>query len=304
MRRMTGIGCLLAVGAMVCAFGLRAAEPITERVSDTQNISGGGVWSFKDVEGVDERRVKVTANASPSSFVVDNTQTDYIITAANNASIGGKAGLVKKGSGTLRFEGIYNTFSGGLTVTGGTVVENGATSYKAWLGTGKGTNDYGNTIRLENGVFDLNDSRNYNATTFSSVPTHSWISLGTLTLGGQADGVMEIRNGSFGIYNATGIVYDATNNPRTATIAAAYDVTHDGATQVFRIGDSAATDTELDFTGGLHVEDFATWANGKNTTIEKTGAGTMQLSSKFGFPTLKVTGGTAVSYTHLRAHET
>lgn len=260
---------------------------VTKRlVVDKQEISGSEAWSFEDVEDKYEARVKVTAASSPSSFTVNNTNTTYTI---YGEAIGGTTSLTKQGTGALYLNGA-NTFSGGVVIEGGTVYESGVTGTReATLGTGK-NGTWANQLTLKNGVFDLNNTENYwNA---SNANPKGWLSVQPLKLGGMAGGVMEIRNGVFGIgCNGTILSYDATNNPGTATISASFDFTgtSSSATKVFDIGDSSATETEVDFTGGLHVENYL---DGGATTIEKTGAGTMQLSSGFGFPGLKVTAGT------------
>ena len=247
--------------------------------------SGSDAWLFEDVADVWLQPVTVTAASSPASFTVNNNKTAYTI---SGEPIGGTTGLLKQGSGLLKLTG-KNTFSGGVTIEGGTVVESGVTEKQAALGTGK-NGSWANKLTLKNGIFDLNQTKNYANGADSSTPT-GWLSVQTLTLGGQAGGVMTIRNGVFGIGTKDALVYDAANNPGTATIAAAYNFTGTSgtATYTFTIGDSSATETEVDFTGGLHVDN---WKDGGATTIEKKGAGAMQLSSQFGFAGLKVTEGT------------
>lgn len=260
---------------------------VTKRLAvDKQEISGNEAWLFEDVEDTYEARVKVTAASSPTSFTVNNTNTTYTI---YGEAIGGTTSLSKQGSGTLYLNGA-NTFSGGVVIEGGTVYESGVTGTReAKLGTGK-NGSWANQLTLRNGVFDLNNSENYwNA---SNANRKGWLSLQTLKLGGMAGGVMEIRNGVFGIGSSNPVLsYDATNDPGTATISASFDFTgtSSSAIKVFDIGDSSATETEVDFTGGLHVENYL---DGGATTIEKQGAGTMQLSSGFGFPGLTLTEGT------------
>ena len=246
-------------------------------------ISGNDAWRFEDVEGVTRQEVTVAAASSPSAFTVNNAATDYVI---GGAAIGGATSLLKQGTGTLWLKGA-NTFSGGVTIEGGTVVESGVkTTQNAALGTGK-NGSWANPLTLRNGLFDLNGTENYHNP--GQANNWGWLSVRTLTLGGQA-GTTEIRNGVFGIGTTPAIVYDATNGPGTATISATYNFsgTNGAVERVFQIADSAATETEIDFTGGLHVDN---WTDGVATTIVKTGAGTMQLSSRFGFAGLKVTEG-------------
>ncbi len=264
---------LLAVAARMPSVGFSEA-------------SGNGAWVFEDVEGVERQEVTVAAASSPSAFTVNNAETAYVI---GGAAIGGTAGLLKQGSGTLSLKGA-NTFSGGVTIEGGTVVESGVSAFQSALGTGK-NGSWANRLTLRNGTFDLNGTENYRNNSQTGAAYWGWLCVQTLTLGGQAGGTMAIRNGVFGIGTTPAIVYDATGNPGTATISAAYNFsgTSGTATREFRIADSSATETEIDFVGGLHVDN---WVDGQGTTIEKTGAGTMQISSRYGFPGLKVTGGT------------
>ena len=208
-------------------------------------------------------------------------------------TIEGTGKLIKQGTGILRLTG-KNTFSGGLEIQGGTVVESGLREQSGALGTGKDANRWASKVTLKRGVFDLNNAGNYKNSSETGIDEQyrGWLSVQTLTLGGMA-GTSEVCNGRFGIGVENAIVYDTHNNPDTATISAAYDLTGTSTecTRTFNIGDSSATDVEIDFTGGMHANGGI---DGQKTTITKDGPGTMRLSCNFGFPGLTVSAGKLV----------
>ena len=248
-------------------------------------ISGSEAWNFVDEDDVDIKTVTVTEKSFPASITVENTNTQYVITGEE---ISGSASLTKKGAGLLYMDG-KNSFTGGVTIEGGTLVESGyytSSNGGNKMGSGKAS-AWASKLTLKNGVFDLNNAQNYKNGTGS---IWGWLSTETLTLGGVANGIMEIKNGVFGIGASTSLKYDATNNPGTATISAHYVFTGTSTNveRIFDIENSTATDTEVNFTGGLHAN---TDDAGKQTTIVKSGPGTMQISSQYGFKGLKMTEG-------------
>ena len=253
---------------------------------EKSELSGSEPWTFEDVDDVDAKTIQVTEKSSPSSITVDNTNTDYSIVGAE---ISGSASLTKKGTGSL-YMGGANSFTGGVTIEGGTFVESGyytSSSKDNKMGSGKASGDWASKITLKNGIFDLNHSLNYRN---GGGGVWGWLSTQTLTLGGIANGTMEIKNGVFGIGIDSALTYDATNNPGTATISAHYVFTgtSNDALRTFNIGDSTATDTEVNFTGGLHANKNV---DGQKTTIEKSSNGTMQISCQYGFKGLKLSAG-------------
>lgn len=239
---------------------------------------------FADIANAPAVTVTPSGTVSPASILVDNDTTAYTL----GGVIGGTGTLLKRGGGTLVLTGA-NTFSGGVIIEGGTVAESGVRqSLQSALGTGK-NGSWATQITLRKGVFDLNGTENYRNSNQRAY--WGWLSLQSLNLGGLSGSTMEVRNGVMGIGANPAIVYDAANNPGTATISANYSFSGSSSstTRIFNIADSAATETEVDFTGGLHDNN---WLDGQYTIIEKTGAGTMQLSSRFGFAQLKITEGT------------
>lgn len=65
--------------------------------------------------------VAITGLLSPSSITINNSETfDYFFTAAANNSIGGTGGLTKNGAGNASIGGV-NTFTGNVSINGGTL---------------------------------------------------------------------------------------------------------------------------------------------------------------------------------------
>ena len=261
---------------------------LTDTYRTTLTQSGNEAWLFEDVPGKTDIYVDVTEPSSPASLVVNNSATDYIL--GGTYSIQGKTALVKQGLGTLTMAW-KNNFSGGVVIEGGTLIESGLRAGNgSWLGTGVGAGGWASQVTLKNGIFDLNNSKNYTNT--SDDEAHGgWLSVQTLILGG-APGTTEIRNGLFGIGTSTMLHYKAEGNPGTATISAALDMTGtsgNGAQRTLNIEDSLATEVEIDFTGGMHARGGK---DGQGSTLIKDGAGTMRLACDYGFPGLHVKAGT------------
>lgn len=281
----TSGGLSYTLRSVVVFAGRASNEELLAYVPPIITKSEGGDWLFEDIADTPRVTVQVSGTQSPTSFTVNNSATDYLI---RGDAIGGETALTKRGSGTLYLQG-KNTFSGGVVIEGGTVVESGVKNFSGALGTGK-KGDWANKITLKNGTFNINGTQNYRNKNQTDDACWGWLSVQTLELGGLAKGVMEITGGVFGIGNETMITYDATDNPGKATISAPLNFTGTSleATRKLSIGDSTATDVEVEFTGGMHTNQ---WIDGGATTIEKTGAGTMKISCGFGFKGLTVTGG-------------
>ncbi len=201
--------------------------------------------------------------------------------------------LVVDATGTVTLDAA-NTYTGGTTITGGTLV----IGHPRGIGPGVtpwGTWTAGFTLR--NGALDINGQTNY---TFAGGQAVLLVAAQAITLGGQAGGVMEVRNSGasagFSLFALQDcIVYDATNDPGTATISANWYGTGQGGgvgyTKTIQVGDSAATAVELDFTGQMGQSAVQ---DGNSTVIQKTGAGAMRISAANHFPRLLVSEGTLV----------
>jgi autotransporter-associated beta strand protein len=240
--------------------------------------------------GVSEAQVATmlgTGNFQNGSFLgVDTSDGDR----SHASAIAAPIGLTKFGSGTL-------TLSGNNTYSGTTTILDGALKLGHPFGIGKVVYGGGSAVQakgfaLRSGTFDINGQSTY---------LDSWLLLSDITLGGVAGAEMTISGtgGGFGLHNNLSgnearIIYDATNSPGAATISAAFS-TSGSSSSVDRyiiVGDSSATDIEVDFTGTLGKVGHS---DGRNTTIRKEGAGTMQISAANYFPRLHVAGGTLIA---------
>lgn len=249
------------------------------------HFSNGDSTLFPDINNAGESIVTITGAVSPASWVVYSSSTDY--TFLGTGSVSGSGSLLKQGDATLTLQS-GNTFSGGLIVEGGTVIEYALNAFQGALGSGK-NGAWANQVTLKNGTFDLNNAKNYRNTAQDAEGYWGWLSVQTMTLGGMP-GNARIENGIFGIGADTAFVYDAANDPGTATVAADWKFTgtSSAATRTVTVGDSSATDVELDFTGGMSGVE---WLEGCGTTILKNGAGTMRISCENYFPRLTIAAG-------------
>ncbi len=218
---------------------------------------------------------------------LSDTTFDGRIVENNNSTR--QIGFEKLGVGKLTLTA-DNNFTGGTVIHGGTIEMERADSL--------GDATSGNTlVTVHDGTLDL--SFDVNSGAYGSA-TANWTALfDTLTLGGAAGATPTIltsgivgSGASLGIDNQ--IVYDAANDPGTATISGRWITV--GATgtssREIAVGDSAATDTELEISGQMS----ATGQNdGRSTTIKKTGAGTLKISGQNNFPVMQVEGGKLIA---------
>jgi autotransporter-associated beta strand protein len=65
--------------------------------------------------------VNVTTAVHPLAILVNNTANNYVLSNSPSASLGGSGGLTKQGSGVLTLVGTGNSFSNGVTLSGGTL---------------------------------------------------------------------------------------------------------------------------------------------------------------------------------------
>jgi autotransporter-associated beta strand protein len=98
-------------------------------------FAGGGNSTYLDGDGVrfDDtsatQNVNLAISVNPNNIIVTNNTKNYTITGGG--AIAGAANLVKYGAGTLTLTNLANTFSGGVTILGGTVVVDVDTSLGA-----------------------------------------------------------------------------------------------------------------------------------------------------------------------------
>jgi fibronectin-binding autotransporter adhesin len=219
----------------------------------------------------------VTLSANRQVTVTSSTLTV-------GGAVSGAFMLTKGGAGTVVLSG-NNPFTGGFVLAGGTAI---AGSGRAFGSNGSNSG----AITIQSGVLDLNGQFNY---AHAGGPNEYLISGRNLTFGGVAGGTMTLQDTGgtptgFGIFGSGTVVYDATNNPGTATVSARWaGVGASGVTsRVVNVGDSAATSIEIDFTGPMSVPSST---DGASTTIQKTGAGTMRITGTNSFPVLQISAG-------------
>ncbi|HEX4262899.1 MAG TPA: autotransporter-associated beta strand repeat-containing protein [Verrucomicrobiae bacterium] len=92
----------------------------------TANWTSGGAIDYADgdfvgfLDGANNNTVNITTAVLPAGITVSNTSPAY--TFDGSGYIGGSVSLVKRGSGTLVMDNTgNNTFSGGVTISGGTL---------------------------------------------------------------------------------------------------------------------------------------------------------------------------------------
>ena len=211
--------------------------------------------------------------------------------ASVSGVISGAGSFQKDGAGALTVSGNNASFTGGTTILNGTL------NYGNSNALGAGVGGFAAAFTLRNGTVDFNGQTNYSGNLPNGVLL---VSGQTITLGGSAGGAMTIQDASglgFGSYFAasagTSFLYDATNDPGTATIAAKFLSTGQSGvvTRTITVGDSAAVAVEMDFTGQLSASGFQ---DGKGTTIIKNGAGTLRISAANFFPGLRVSAGALI----------
>lgn len=226
----------------------------------------------------------------------------FAVTISNIVT--GAGSLTKNGSGIL-------TMSGSNTYTGGTIVSDGKVTYASRAALGRGASTSGTSgffakpFVLRQGIVDLNGQFSYDpnfagGTAAIGVPVMLYDS--TVTFGGTGGTSMTFQDTAaspmawgYAASTPAAVVYDATGNPGTATIAARFAAagTSGVQTRSFDVGDSSATTIEVDITGALGVTvNNSTNQDGRNVTLIKDGAGTLRVSAANNFPGWLVNNGT------------
>ena len=239
-----------------------------------------------------------TAEADrPRTISVDqSTTTTFNGRIIENNSTTRQIGLEKSGSGTLiLYPGGLNTGGYGNSFSGGTIINGGAVQMERAdaLGAANGTVN----VTVKDGTLDL--SFDDTGGSYASATTHFTALFNTLTLGGAAGATPTVlTSGTVGSGAALGIansiVYDASNDPGAATIPGRFITvgTSGISSREIAVGDSAATTTELEISGQMGRTGNG---DGEETTIRKTGAGTLKISGQNNFPVLQIEGGKVIA---------
>ena len=182
--------------------------------------------------------------------------------------------LVKGGAGILIL-GAENTYSGTTFVNEGTLRYGVA---NAIPGSGTGV-----VVSGRDAVLDLNGVTNtlsigsltVNAGSVTNSGSGGTLIVGGLTVGGGPAGSSASLNlagtgaGTGKLLLQGDVVFDATNNPNTATIAGNLDL--NGVSRIFTVGDSIATGAATDLLISASISD-------SGATLTKAGAGNLRLS--------------------------
>ena len=228
----------------------------------------------------------ITVSAGGGGFDVTNAST---LTVSNKIAGGGA--LTQTGNGTLVLAAT-NTYNGGTIVNGGKVVC--GTSFA--IGT---SSSWSPGFTLQQGVLDINGQSSYFSSSLGV--SNNFLFNGTfITFAGNAGATMVLTdsvpshagfgfNGTAGVNNV--ITYNGGNNPGKAVISAPWYAVGTGTaarTCVVSVDFSTATSVGLEFQGQMSYLGY----EGKLATVQKTGAGVMEISSINYFPNLQVTAGT------------
>ncbi|HEY4416498.1 MAG TPA: autotransporter-associated beta strand repeat-containing protein [Verrucomicrobiae bacterium] len=280
-------------------------------------INGGGIVAITNEAALGE-----PTNANPQSLTLDNASvllvTNTLAFGANTnrgiiigtgggtlivsngatltvanviGDLSGTSVLTKKGDGTLILNGNDN-YGGGTLVNGGTVVCGNSHA----LGL---SGSWSPGFTLQSGVVDIAGQGNY-VNTNIGVNTNYLFNGVFITFAGGPGQTMQLVdsvpghagfgvNGTASINNV--ITYNGANNPGRAVISAPWYAVGTGTvprTCVVAVDATTASPVGLEFQGQLSSLSY----EGKVATIQKTGAGVMEISSTNYYPSLQVSAGT------------
>ncbi|MCB1129734.1 MAG: autotransporter-associated beta strand repeat-containing protein [Verrucomicrobiae bacterium] len=95
--------------------------------------------------------VTLSGTLEPLKMTVNNASRSYTI---SGGAIAGRTQLIKSGTGTLTLGGTGNTYSGGTTISGGTLTMNSPSANRYALGSGPVTIRNGGTLKFYTGGSD------------------------------------------------------------------------------------------------------------------------------------------------------
>lgn len=257
-------------------------------------LNGGTLSATTGFTISSNRGIAVGPTAGSAIAVAAGQTVTYGGIIADNSGAGA---LTKAGSGELSLSGA-NTFTGTTTITGGVLKVTNAGALNGRSGTN------GTPIVVRSGTLDLGYTASANA--YGASTLNFSLRTGNLTMGGESGATSRIQSSSAAVNSGqppglgvgpgfgTTLSYDATNNGGTATIASIWSAVGSSGvtTATVAVGDSTATDVELDFTARISA---TTQDDGFRTTLVKSGAGTMRISAENNLPGLTVSAGTLVA---------
>ncbi len=226
--------------------GSTGANSNWKRNSDsaaTDYIEGDYVKFNDDAAGGPNVDVDISGpNVSPSGVVFENNALNYTLKSGSGNGIAGSTGLIKSGTGLLTITST-NSYTGGTTLSGGTINVNNA----AALGNSSGALTFsgsGGTLQL--GATIASSSRNYVLNANGTIDTNSY----------------DLTNS--GIISGTGTLTKSGNGTLTLDGTNIYSggTTISGGT--LRLGNAAGLGAAA---GSLTVNAGALDMNGKNATV-------------------------------------
>lgn len=253
-----------------------ADADITIRTTTTAGGTTAASLTFEALSG--NASITVAAGAAASSIIVGTAGGSIILNStlevAHNGTgelllgrpISGVGGIIKTGAGTMRVNQTSNSFTGDVTINGGTLWDSSLTPFTG-LGTGpKNVNLGGGTLLLERSYSSSASSDYTIITTASTASTITYNDLNTatanLTMSGSATlgGDLHVNNIS-SAGGADAIVWNkATTGAGTLSYSGAnQDVLNDISTTRLQVsGDLSG------LTGGIEVRKGIWLANGAN----------------------------------------
>jgi autotransporter-associated beta strand protein len=279
-------GVVLNSGTLAITNETALGNPTTP-TANSLTFNGGALMTTNTFAMGANTNRGITLNSGGGTFDVTNAST---LTVSNKIAGSGST-LTQTGNGTLVLNAV-NTYNGGTILNGGKVVC--GTPFA--IGT---SSSWSPGFTIQQGVLDINGQGNYVSASLGV--SNNFLLNGTfITFAGNAGATMVVTdsvpghvgfgfNGTAGVNNV--ITYNGGNNPGKAIISAPWYAVGTGTaarTCVVSVDPSTATSVGLEFQGQMSYLGY----EGKLATIQKTGAGVMEISTANYFPNLQVTAGT------------
>lgn len=262
------------------AYGASAEDAVFEGTGGTVTVNATNPAATSMSFVVDGYTVTKSATSDVITMNGGSVNVGAGLTATIDAKINGSvtsgAGFTKTGDGTLILgTGMVGTYANSWN-TGtvkSTVVDGGtlklATAFGLPGAVGASAAQRGSLL-IKSGTFDVNGTSNAIAT--------------TITLGGASGTTAKLLDtnpvAAFLPVAAIPVIYDATENPNMATVDATLGSgTSSSAVKTLQIGNSSATDADLEFSGTYTHQGSNT---SRQLSLTKAGAGTLLFSGQSG----------------------